>query len=202
MRKDILIASVQKAVIQQSSGTQDSLKFSHPEVIAGEISKAYDQILKTFYSSNINLMDAELDYYSKKYRLAIQKDSDEVYYVTLPVRPVGLKSNLGLRYVRPAKGKISFVRANDVEMESIRNLEVSKCSNHVFYYMDIGRISLELTTAEHRLIEEVDVKLLPVFTDFDDDDEIDFPTGGKAATDMVLETMGFRPTDLTNDDVK
>ena len=27
------------------------------------------------------------------------------------------------------------------------------------------------------------------------------PVGGKQATDMVLETMGFRPTDNTNDDV-
>ena len=202
MRKDVLISSVRKAIMKQTSGTQDSLKFSHPAVVEGEVSKAYDEILKKYYASNINLMNAELDYYAKKYRLSISTDSDGVNYITLPVRPIQLRNNLGVRYVKPAKGKITFVRSNDVEIESINNLEVSKCLNHAFYYMDGNkRVTLEFSRSEHSMIEQVDVKVLPVFEDFDDSDDIEFPVGGKQATDMVLETMGFRPTDNTNDDV-
>lgn len=202
MRKDVLVSSVRKAIMQQSSATQDSLKFTHPRVVEDEVAKAYDELLKTFYAQSVNLINAELDFYAKKYRLSIKKDTDGVSYVEMPAKPINLKSNLGLRYVRPVKGKFSFVRTNDTEIESIRNLEISKCSNHVFYYMDGKNIMLEFTTAEHELIEQVDVKLLPGFTDFDDEDEIDFPVGANTATNMILKTMGYRPTDNTNDDIK
>ena len=51
-------------------------------------------------------------------------------------------------------------------------------------------------------MKEVDVKVLPNFNDFDDDDDIQFPSGDVAAMQMILDIMGIRPTDNINDDVR
>lgn len=203
MRKDILVASVQKDLIKQTSLTQDSQKFVHRKVVEAEIAKVYDQILKTFYASGANLINYDLDYYAKKFTSQpIQKDDDGFLYVTLPVRPVELRGNNGIRYVRGHSGQFSFVRTRDVEIEAIKNLEVYCMAKKAFYYIDGNRIVIDTPIPEFEIIESVDIKLLPLFTEFDDSDNIEFPTGGKQPTDMVLETMGFRPTDNINDDVR
>lgn len=201
MRKDVLIESVRKAILKQH-GNQDSLKHAHPQVVADEVEKAYDQLMKTFYASNVNLMNAELDYYSKKYVESVKVDDNGVRYVDLPARPVALKNNLGLRYVRAKNGQHSFVRTNDMEIESLCELEIYKYSRKAFFYVDGGRIVFRFPEKEYELIPEVEIKLLPLFSEFDDEDNIEFPTGGKAPTDMVLETLGFRITDNVNDDVR
>lgn len=201
MIKELLVSSVQKAILKQSP-TQDSLKFAHPKVVEDEISKAYNQIMKTFYASNINLMNAELDFYAKKFKATLVKHEDGYNYINMPVRPVELKNNLGIRYVRPVTGKRSFVRTTEGELETLRELEVYCCSGDAYYFMDGNMIVFDFPRKEYEIVSQVYIKMLPVFSDFEDSDNIEFPTGEKTPTDMVLETMGFRPTDNTNDDVK
>ena len=121
---------------------------------------------------------------------------------SLPAQPIGMKNNLGIRYVRPTNGNFSFVRVTDTEMESLMELEIYCCSKKAFFYLDGKRIVFNFPVKEYSLIPSVSIKLLPIFSDFEDIDNIDFPGGGKIPTDMVLETMGFRPTDNINDDVR
>lgn len=201
MKKDELIASVQKLVLKQSP-TQDSLKRVHPQVIAGEIAKAYHTMMVQFYSSNANLMNADLDYYAKKYTLTVKNDIDGFFYVDLPTSPIDLKNGLGLRYVKPKGGMVEFVRMRESEMSNLRNLPAYCCMSNAYYFLDGDKITFDIPIPEHRLVEEVYVKLLPEFDEFDGDDNIQFPGGDMPAMQMILELMGFRPTDNVNDDVK
>jgi hypothetical protein len=201
MRKDVLIASVQKLVLKQSP-TQDSLKLVHPKVIEDEIAKAYRTMLTTFYMNDINLMNAELDFYSKKYTETIQVDSDKFFYVDLPANVIDLKNNLGLRYIKPVGGTINFIRTRENEMENIRKLPIYCCMQDAYYYLDGSKIMFDFPVPEHRMVEQVYIKLLPEFGEFDDSDNISFPAGDTAAMQMILELMGFRQTDNVNDGVR
>lgn len=201
MTKAELIASVQKLLTRQHL-TQDSLKFVHPKIVSDEIAKAYRSMLIAFYSNDINLMNGELDFYAKKYTKSIQTDSDKFFYVDLPARMVDLKNNLGLRYVRPVAGTINFIRTRENEMENIRKLPIYCCMSDAYYYLDGSKIMFDFPVPEHRLVEQVYIKLLPEFDEFDDSDNISFPGGDAGAMQMILEIMGVRLTDSANDDVK
>jgi hypothetical protein len=52
------------------------------------------------------------------------------------------------------------------------------------------------------LVEEIYVKLLPLFEEFLDSDNIEFPKGDASAMQIVLQMMGVRSTDNVNDDVR
>ncbi len=201
MRKDELIASVQKLIVKQGL-TQDSLKSVHPKVVEGEISKAYNSLMKAFYQDPINLMNAELDFFAKKYTASIQRDVDGFYYVDLPARPVQLIDNLGVRSVRPKGGEQSFIRSSEVAMESIRRLPIYCCMKDGYYYLDGNKIMFDFPIKEHHIVEEVYLKILPLFEEFDDSDNIEFPQGDAPAMQMILTLMGIRPTDNINDDVR
>jgi hypothetical protein len=201
MVKNILVASVQKLILKQGI-TQDSLKSAHPRVVEGEIAKAYHTMMVQFYSNDINLMNADLDFYAKKYTGTINTDEDGFKYVGLPAIPVDLKNNLGLRYVKPKGGTVNFIRTRENELESLRNLPIYCCMKNAFYYKDGSRIMFDFPVMEHNMVEQVYIKLLPQFEDFEDTDDILFPGGDMPAMQMILQLMGFRPTDSVNDDVK
>lgn len=202
MIKEILIASVQKAIVKQSEITQDSIKLVHPQVVSDEIAKVYSQIIKTFYSSNVNLVSSDLSYYSKKYDQPVKKTDAGVFYVDLPVRPIGLKNNLGVRSVKPVDGDFSFVRSSEGELETLRSLEIYRMARKAYYYHEPGKLVFDFPCAEYSLVPAVTIRLLPHFEDFDDKDNIEFPMGEMEATTMVLQAMGYRQTDNVNDDVR
>lgn len=215
MIKSKLVESVRQLVLRQQP-TQDSLKQVHPAVIEAELSKAYNTVVKQFYGKDINLMDAELDFYCKSYDLPVSQESytetnmvnvsNTIYtgrrYVTLTARPIELKRNLGFRSVKPKNGSVSFIRSSETEIESIRDLDVFCCMNKVFYYLNGNKLMFETAIKEFDIIPVVTVKMLVSFDDFADTDNIEFPVGEEMAMELILRTMGFRPTDNTNDDVR
>jgi hypothetical protein len=199
MRKDELIASVQKLILKQGV-TQDSLKSVHPKVVEGEISKAYNTLMKSYYANDIVLMNAELDFFAKKYTKPVKKDSDGFFYVDLPARTIELKDNLGIRSLTPKGGKYQFVRTKENSLARIRKLPVYCCMKDAYFYIDGTRIVLDFPVAEYALVEEIYVKLLPLFEEFLDSDNIEFPGGDASAMQIVLQMMGIRLTDNVNDD--
>jgi len=215
MRKDKLIESVRQAILKQEP-TQDSIRTLHPSVVEAEVSKAYNTALKEFYYSDINLMDGNLDAYSKRYELSV---SDETYtdtsytnvtstrktgrrMATLPAVPVALKKNLGLRSIKPAYGNNAFVRSSENEVDSIRTLDVFCCTNKVFYYQLGNKIYMEAGADEFDLVDNIHVKLIVPFEELEDSDNVEFPMGEQRAMQMLLELIGIRPTDNVNDDVR
>ena len=202
MEKGKLIESIRQEILRQQP-VQDSNKFAHFLTVEAEIGKAYNTALKEFYSDDKNLENSELDFYSKKYECTVSKSAG-VYYATLPVKPIELKRNLGIRSVRPKSsisgmvGKTSFIRTSEQELELIRSLEMYCCAKKAFYYIDGDRIVLEYPVKEYTFIETVVVKLLPQFSDFAVDDNIEFPMGELNVSAVLLNLMGVRPVNNLN----
>lgn len=207
MQKGKLIESIRQEILRQQP-TLDSNKQAHFLTIEVEVGKAYNSALKAFYANDRNLENGELDFYAKKYTIAVS-ESYGVRFATLPVQPIELKKNLGIRSVKPKSsisgqvGEFSFIRTSETELELIKNLEVYCCSKKAFYYKDGGRLVLSYPIPEYSLVKSVEVKLLPSFADFAMTDNIEFPMGEMEATMALLQIMGIRPTNNLNaDDVQ
>jgi hypothetical protein len=204
MKKGKLIESIRQAVLRQQP-VLDSNKHVHFLTVEVELAKAYNSALKEFYYNEKNLENGELDFYAKKYDILVSK-KDGVHYATLPVRPVELKRNLGIRSVKPKStisnttGSYSFIRTSETELGLIQELEVYCCSKKAFYYIDGDRIVLSYPVKEYALVEKVEVKLLPLFEEFTNDDNIEFPMGEMNATSQLLNIMGIRQVNNLNAD--
>ena len=204
MEKGKLIESIRQEILRQSP-TLDSNKFANFQVIEVEVGKAYNSALKEFYYQDRNLENAELDFYAKKYTVSV-KESAGVRYIELPVQPIELKRNLGIRSVKPKSnisgetGSTSFIRTSETEYELIQNLEVHCCSKKAFYYIDGCNVVLKAPMKEYDLIEKVDIKLLPSFEDLAMTDNIEFPMGEVNATATLLQLMGIRQVNNLNAD--
>jgi len=204
MEKGKLIESIRQEILRQQPN-QDSNKFAHFLTIEVEIGKAYNSALKEFYYNDKNLDNAELDFYAKKYELTVQRLNGESF-VTLPVNPIELKKDIGIRSVKPKStisnqvGDYSFIRTSDVELELIRPLEIFCCSKKAFYYKDGNRLVLIYPQIEFNIIDKVIVKLLPSFADMAMTDNIEFPMGEMNATATLLQIMGVRPVNNLNAD--
>ena len=207
MEKGKLIESIRQEVLRQQP-TLDSSSQAHFLTIEVEIAKAYNAALKEFYYADKNLENAEFDFYAKKYECDVTY-ANGVHYVILPVNPVELKRNLGIRSVKPKSaisgmvGDFSFIRTSETELEVIRPLEVYCCSKKAFYYKDGDKLILSYPVKEYSFIEKVIVKMLPLFSDFLNTDNIEFPMGEINATAVLLNLMGIRPTNnLNTNDVR
>lgn len=207
MQKGKLIESIRQEILRQQP-TLDSNKQAHFLTIEVEVGKAYNSALKAFYANDRNLENAELDFYAKKFTCPVSHSAG-VYFATIPVTPIELKKNLGIRSVKPKSsisnqvGDFSFIRTSETELELIKNLEVYCCSKKAFYYKDGTRIVLSYPITEYTLVENVEVKLLPSFADFAMTDDIQFPEGELNMTAQLLQIMGVRPTNNLNaDDVQ
>jgi hypothetical protein len=51
-------------------------------------------------------------------------------------------------------------------------------------------------------MDKITIKLIPKFDEFEDDDDINSPGGDYSITQRIMQEMGLRPTDNTNDDAK
>jgi hypothetical protein len=209
MEKGKLIESIRQAILRQQP-VQDSNKHAHFLSVEAEVGKAYNSVLKEFYQDDKNLENAELDFFAKKYDCAVKKLLG-VYYVDLPtspmtglpVKPIQLKRNLGMRSVKPKStisGTVgfSFIRTSETEIEIVKDLEVYCCSKKAFYYIDGTRIVLDYPVKEYNLVEMVVVKLLPHFEDFAMTDNIEFPMGESKATEILMQMMGIRVVNNLN----
>jgi hypothetical protein len=201
MEKAKLVELVRQEVVRQQP-TLDSVEHTHPQAIEDEVERAYDALVKQYYANNKNMLEADFDYYAKKYNSnAVQSVSDDIRYIQLPAKVIDLPMGTGLVHARARGGKINFHRVTEAELDSIRNLEIYCCSGKVFYYKDGDRIVLDSPINEFGLIESVDLKLVVPFSEFLDTDDIHLPTGDMVVSSMILELMGYKPTDNTNDNI-
>lgn len=203
MNKLQLIFSV-KSEIQKQSPTQDGLKFVHSQDVEVEIAKAYEAAINQFFLTPELKDNYDLDYFSKTYEQTLKQTSSKELYVDLPANPIAIPGGLGVRLVRPKDSHVLISRISEAEYMNLMNLEAFCCSPIPFCYVDIdgSKIVFQANRPEYKLMDKIIVKLLPKFTDFADSDEINTPGGDYNITQMVLQLMGFRPTDNTNDDAQ
>lgn len=202
MTKNELIFTISES-IRGSAATDDSGKFVHPQDVAFQIELAYDAAVINFYSDAQRLRGYDLDYFAKPYTLTIKEDkAADVLYVDLPAQPIGLPNAQGIRSVRPKNSYVQFARVSEAEWMSLRNMEAACCSPWPFCFPDIynRRLVLQTNRPEYKLMDELIVKIIPKFSEFDKNDDINTPDGDYNIAAAVLNIMGRRPTDNTNDD--
>jgi hypothetical protein len=201
MTKDELIFSV-KGIIEGQAPTQDGLKFTHPQEIALQIAKAYELAVIQFFGTPEMSGDYDLDYFSKTYEGTLKETTAKELYLDLPANPIAIKGGVGIRMVRPKDSTVLISRISESEFQNMRHLEAFCCSPVPFCYADISgnRIVLQANRPEYSLMTDMVIKIIPKFDEFDDDDDINSPGGDYSITQMVLQQMGLRPTDNTNDD--
>lgn len=200
MTKNQLIFSVMN-VIRGQAPTQDSGKFVHPQDIALEIEKAYDTIVFQYMNDPNMKESVELEYFSKNYDLPVKKCAEGLC-ADLPATPMPLPKGMGFNLITPKNSLVFFNVLSKEEFVSIRNLEAYCCSPNPFAYSDIAdkKLYLQGNHTEYDLIEEISVSMIIKFDDYNGDDQINTPGGNYPLTQMILEQMGIRPTDNTNDD--
>ena len=203
MTKTELIFSI-VGDIQRQAPTQDGLKATHPQDVEANIAKAYETAVIQFFSAPEVSSNYDLDYFSKTYSETLKETSAEELYVDLPVSPIALPKGMGIRVVTPKDSNVMIARLSQSEFMNLRHLEAFCCSPVPFCYADIsgGRIVFQANRPEYKIMTDITIKILPKFGDFGDDDQINSPGGDYQITQMVLQNMGLRPTDNTNDDGK
>lgn len=200
MTKDQLIFSVMN-VIRGQAPTQDSGKFVHPQDISLEIEKAYETVVLNYMNNPEVSKDLELGYFTKTYNLLV-KESDGQYYLDLPTTPLPLPGTTGFHLVVPKDGLANFNVISKEQFTGIRHLEALCCSPQPYAYPSIGgkKLYLQGNRPEYALMEEMSVSMVVGFEDYEGEDEIHTPGGTYPITSMILEQLGYRPTDNTNDD--
>jgi hypothetical protein len=204
MTKTQLIFTIMEG-IRGSAATEDSGKFVHPQDVAYQIEMAYDTAVINFYSDTARIRNYDLDYFAKPYTLTIKEDKNaDILYVELPAQPIGLPRGQGIRSVRPKNSYAQLVPTSESEWMSIRYLEAACCSPWPFCYPDIynKRIVVQSNRPEYKLMDELIVKIIPKFSSFGKDDEIYSPDGDYNIAAAVLNILGRRPTDNTNDGIR
>lgn len=201
MTKEELIFSV-KGVIEGQAPTQDGLKFVHPQEIEFEVAKAYEAAVIQFFGTPEMSEAYDLDYFSKTYTETMKETSAKELYLTLPANPIAVAGGLGIRMIKPKDSSVVMARISEAEFTNLRHLEAFCCSPTPFCYVDISgkRIVLQANRPEYSLMTDMTVKLIPKFNEFEDTDDINSPGGDYSITQMVLQLMGLRPTDNSNDD--
>ena len=201
MKKSQLIFTIMEAV-RGSAATDDSAKFVNPQDMAFQIEMAYSTAVINFFSDSQRLRDYDLDYFSKSYVSTVKEDVDAgVLYVDLPGQPIGLPGGQGIRSVRPKNSYVQLVRVSESEWMSLRNLEAASCSPWPFCFPDLynKRIVVQSNRPEYKLMDELVVKIIPKFSEYGKDDEINSPDGDYNIAAAVLNILGRRPTDNSND---
>lgn len=204
MKKKELIFSVTEAV-QKQAPTQDGLKSVHPQVVEYEVAKAYEQAVTQFFLDPNMQTVFDLDYFSKTYETdLIENPTTKELYVVMPVKPMPLPKGMGIRLVKPTNSTVNIARISEAEFINLRNLEAFCCSPSPFCYSDIsgGKIVFQINRPEYKLMDKITVKIIPGFESFEYDEEINIPGGAHQVTQLVLQNMGIRLTDGTNDDIK
>lgn len=202
MTKNQLIFTIMES-IRGSAATDDSGKFVNPQDVAYQVEMAYNTAVINFFTDTQRIKGYDLDYFSKSYTKALKEDkAANALYVDLPAQPIGLPRGQGIRSIRPENSYVQLVRVSESEWMSLRNLEAACCSPWPFCYPDLynKRIMVQANRPEYKFMDNLVVKIIPKFSGYDKDDEINAPDGDYNIATAVLNIMGRRPTDNTSDD--
>lgn len=203
MTKLELIFTVMELVRKQAS-TDDSAKFVHPQDVTFQIGLAYDSAVMNFFQTPDIMKDYDLDYFTKSFEAPVKEDSAGRLYVDLTAQPLPIIKGQGIKSIRPKDSDVQIVRISENEWMNLRQLEAFSCSPWPFAYISSyeKKIIIQANRPEYKLMDSIVVKVIPKFSSLDDDDEISTPVGDYNIATMVLNIMGIRPTDNSNDDGK
>lgn len=176
----------------------------HPEIIAFHLGVALDYLItKVLYpeASKTNNWGM-LDVYVKTYlNVPILDDTDrDERYSDLPIQPVNLPSNRGVRFISTNKDQSYRFIYRDNNTENIfGGLDVDEVITTPRYYVEGKKVFYS-----HHLpydLKFVLMKLIPPFDALDDDDDVNIPQGyGKLVFDLVAQSLSGRKLEKVSND--
>jgi hypothetical protein len=176
----------------------------HPEILAKQLALAMDYLVaKVLYpEAKKNNNWGALDVYVKAYKdVAILYDEGrDEYYCIMPLQPINLPSNRGVRSVSPMKEQnYKFIYRDNNTSNTYGKLEVNSAIPTARYYVE----GIRLYFSEHLnpFLTTLLLKLLVPFDKLDDEDDVNIPQGfGKLAFDLVYQQMSGKKFEKVSND--
>jgi hypothetical protein len=150
----------------------------HQRDIEQLVSMAYNNILFEAYNAFKKTKDtSNFDQYIKTYKdvdVTFDASRDE-YYSIIPVTLAQLPNNNAIRVISPKRGqRQAFVYQDNTAVAIFGNLEVDSIMTQTTFYVEGQNVYYEdLGVGQTQVM----MKLIPVFTELSDEDEVYIPAG-------------------------
>jgi hypothetical protein len=175
MNKKAYIESIQYELSGGNITADNKTKFDR-RIIAGRCDDIYKLMLNEIYLTTKRRRDYSVfDLYCKPFTVAVSKGDDGRYYSDLPKAIVSMPLEVVIRKITPIKdAQTSYIPISTGDVEVLFNLPVGKIGVNVFYYIEHDRIYY---FNMDRNITDVNMRLVINFSDYEDTDTINTPTG-------------------------
>lgn len=167
----------------------DLIKQKYPHLTNQEtelwIGRAWNTLLYESFKMDVS----SVDFFCKQfYDIIVTKDAYDEYYCSLPVRPVQLPDNAdGVRRVMGQKNgvDVTFVPIPRDSFGVFVELDVDKIDNAIGYSTKYNKIIWE----RNPNVEKVKMDIVPMFEDYDDDDEVSAPMGFDVRLTFLVDQL-------------
>jgi hypothetical protein len=180
----------------------------HPRIVEKLISMAFDSLLSTGTGRQREIMDEmganawAYDALTKPFFVEIKKDTERNrYYSDLPVTPMSLNNNQGIRMVCPKQEEeTQFMPRRTSDTFLMNGLDVGQLSGLIYYTVE-GINKVYYSGNINSCWKEVMMKIAVGFDDLEDTDIVTIPEGKDLQIfDIVRQIlMNQPPQDITND---
>jgi hypothetical protein len=155
----------------------DLIKQKYPHLTNQETELWIGRAWNTLLYESFKMDTSSVDFFCKQfYDIAVAKDTYDEYYCLLPVRPVQLPDNAdGVRRVMCNKNgvDVTFVPVPRDSFGVFAELDIDKIDSSVGYSTKYNKIIWE----RNPNVEKVKMDIVPMFEDYDDEDEVSAPMG-------------------------
>lgn len=167
----------------------DLIKQKYPHLTNQETELWIGRAWNTLLYESFKMDTSSVDFFCKQfYDIVVSKDSYDEYYCSLPVRPVQLPDNAdGVRRVMGQKNgvDVTFVPIPRDSFGVFIELDVNKIDNSVGYSTKYNKIIWERDPC----VDKVKMDIVPMFEDYDDDDEVSAPMGFDVRLTFMVDQL-------------
>lgn len=176
----------------------------HPKILEKHIEIVLNYLVKT-----VTYKEAEreqdwglLDSYTKTYpNVPILEDTQRMErYCELPVNVIDLPQNRGIRFISDQENQaIQYIYRDNNSVDIFSNLDIDRVSTKPRWYREKKKVYFSRHLSPN--ITGVLMKLIPNFSDLEDNDEAPIPSAyAKSIFDLVFQAMqGMPPEKMSND---
>lgn len=177
----------------------------HPEILAFHLGVAIDYlVVKVLYPEASKFENwGMLDTYAKTYtNVEIKYDAErDEKYIDLPVQPINLPANRGVRIVSTMKDQKNyrFIYRDNNTSNVYGNTDVDEVITIPRYYVEGDKLFFSRHIPYD--LKKLLVKLIVPFDALDYDDNVNVPQGfGKLAFDLVVQSLSGRKLEKVSND--
>ena len=167
----------------------DLIKQKYPHLTNQEVELWIGRAWNTLLYESFKMDTSSVDFFCKAfYDITVSKDSYDEYYCSLPVRPVQLPDNAdGVRRVMGSKNGVDvvFVPVPRDSFGVFAELDVNKVDHAIGFSTKFNKIIWE----SNPNVDKVKMDIVPMFEDYDDDEEVSAPMGFDVRLTALVDQM-------------